>query len=193
MSVNTQNNRSEVFPYVVILKSDNARYANLTGFFVSLISIFFFVLSYFIVPDRNIAWLIGAASVMSVIVWNIIQQRRNRKAWYKPGFILAAITWLSMPYLHWMAILLVAMYFLEHQAKKPQEIGFSEDRIVVNSLVNKVYYWQDLSNVILKDSLLTIDFHDNHFIQKEVLDDDDPDADEDEFNEFCRVQLARSR
>jgi hypothetical protein len=40
---------------------------------------------------------------------------------------------------------------------------------------------------------LTLDFKNNTIFQKEVLDDDEPDADEDEFNKYCREQLSRVR
>lgn len=183
----------ETFPYVVILKSSNVLYANLTGFIVSMLSVIFFTGEFIINKDHNIAWLIGAAGVAAVIAWNRIQHKKGRSGTYKPAFIIAAIAWLSMPYLHWLPLLLIAMYFLEHQARLPQEIGFSEDKIVMNSLISKTFYWTDLSNVILKDGLLTIDFYNNKLIQKEVEDDDDPDADEDEFNDFCRLQLARNK
>jgi len=43
--------------------------------------------------------------------------------------------------------------------------------------------------VILKDGLLTLDFKNNKVYQKEALDDDEPDADEDEFNEYCKSRL----
>jgi len=44
--------------------------------------------------------------------------------------------------------------------------------------------------VILKDGILTLDFKDNKLIQKEVLDDDEPEAEEDEFNEYCQSKLV---
>ncbi len=183
----------EVFPYVVILKNENARYANGVGLLISVLCIIFFVSEYFTNADRSIVWPIGAACMASVAAWNIWQSKKGKKSYYKPGFIIAAIVWLSMPYLHWLSILLIILYFLEHQVKRPQEIGFSEEKIVANSIFIKTYYWQDLSNVVLKDNILTLDFLNNRIIQKEVLDDDEPDADEDEFNDFCKMQLAANR
>jgi len=57
---------------------------------------------------------------------------------------------------------------------------------VINSLIKKKYPWSDFNNVMLKDGLLTLDFKDNRLIQKEAIEEDGPDADEDEFNAFCR-------
>jgi len=46
---------------------------------------------------------------------------------------------------------------------------------------------------VLKDGLLTLDFKNNRLMQKEIADDEDEDdADEEEFNTWCRDQLARA-
>jgi len=70
------------------------------------------------------------------------------------------------------------------------EIGFYSEGVVINTILKKKIPWIALDTVILKDGLLTVDFKDNTLIKKEVLDDDDPDADEDEFNEYCRGKIV---
>jgi hypothetical protein len=94
-----------------------------------------------------------------------------------------------MPYLQWLIIPFFIMALMEAQAKYPLEIGFYSDGVVLNSLFNKKFPWSTLQSVILKDGILTLDFINNKLIQKEVLDDDDPDAREDEFNDYCRSKL----
>jgi hypothetical protein len=82
---------------------------------------------------------------------------------------------------------------LEHQVKFPLEIGFSENQIVFNTLFRKKYNWSQLSNVMLKDGMLTMDFYNNRLLQRQVEDDeDDDDATEEEFNLFCRQQLKKN-
>lgn len=98
--------------------------------------------------------------------------------------------WLGMPAFQWMFIPFVLFALLETQAKYPLEIGFHPGGIVLNSLFKKKYPWASLQSVILKEGLLTLDFKDNTLIQKEVLDHDDPDAEENEFNEYCRSKLV---
>jgi hypothetical protein len=88
-----------------------------------------------------------------------------------------------------MFIPFILFAILEAQAKYPLEIGFYRGGIVVNYLFKKKYPWTALQSVILKDGLLTLDFRNNVLFQKEVLDDDEPDADEDEFNDYCRGKL----
>jgi hypothetical protein len=41
--------------------------------------------------------------------------------------------------------------------------------------------------------LLTLDFKNNRILQKEVVDDEEEDADEDEFNTYCRERLAAAQ
>jgi len=95
-----------------------------------------------------------------------------------------------MPRLQWLAALFVVFAFLEYQAKYPLQIGFSNDEVVINTLFKKRYPWTAFTNIILKDGLLTLDFKNNRILQRESVDDDDPDADEDEFNAYCGSRLA---
>jgi hypothetical protein len=64
---------------------------------------------------------------------------------------------------------------------------------VINTLFRRRYDWTDFNNVVLKDGLLTLDFKNNRLLQKEVLEDDDEDdADEDEFNDYCQTRLKEA-
>ncbi|WP_315814501.1 hypothetical protein [Paraflavitalea speifideaquila] len=40
--------------------------------------------------------------------------------------------------------------------------------------------------------MLTLDFVNNRILQREIEDDEDDEADEDEFNAWCRKQLNKS-
>jgi hypothetical protein len=59
--------------------------------------------------------------------------------------------------------------------------GFPSDRIIE---------WNQLTNVTKKYDLLTIDFNNNKLMQVQVTNSDD--INEEEFNKFCREQLAGS-
>jgi hypothetical protein len=93
-----------------------------------------------------------------------------------------------MPYWQWLVFVFVALALLEHQAKHALEIGFSSKEIVFNSLFKKRHQWSELTNVMLKDGLLTVDFKNNKLFQKEI-DEGEQEASEEEFNLWCRKQL----
>jgi hypothetical protein len=67
-----------------------------------------------------------------------------------------------------MAILYALAGILEKQVKFPKEIGFSKDEISFNSLPRKVVRWNEVSNVLIKDGIITIDQKNNHIYQKEI-------------------------
>jgi hypothetical protein len=109
---------------------------------------------------------------------------------FRNWLFAAALFWLGVPSVSWLSILFVLFALLEAQAKYPLEIGFYGGGVVLNTLFKKKWPWSSLDMVMLRDGLLTLDFKDNTLIQKEVLDDDEPDAPEDEFNEYCRSKLV---
>jgi hypothetical protein len=112
---------------------------------------------------------------------------------YRNWLLIAGIGWIGMPALQWISALFFLLAFLESQARYPLEIGFSNDRVVINTLFKKKIDWPAFNNIVLKDGLLTLDFKNDHLFQKDVLDDGEEDADEDEFNEFCQKQLLQAR
>jgi hypothetical protein len=95
--------------------------------------------------------------------------------------------------MEWLFGAFILLAILERQVKFPLEIGFSENQVVFNSLFKRKYSWKEVSNVVLKDGLLTIDFLNNHLIQREVEDEvDEDEVSEEEFNAFCRLQLQKN-
>ena len=66
------------------------------------------------------------------------------------------------------------------------KVNFS-DQIIYPSFPKRIIHWKELSNVILKDGLLTIDFKNNKIIQQSIMYADR--VNEKEFNEFCKKQL----
>ncbi len=176
------------YDYVVTLKRENAHKTDL----VSLLLLIFSLLAFCFVQIRNglnLFLCLGMAVVLSGLLVNLRSARKKRKCGSDIGFSRLGICWIGMPYLQWLIIPFFVLAMMEAQAKYPLEIGFYSEGVVLNSLFNKKFPWSTLQSVILKDGLLTLDFINNKLIQKEVLDDDDPDAREDEFNDYCRSKL----
>ena len=122
-----------------------------------------------------------------MIVWRKSRERVR----YRYLLLLAGLGWLGMPFLPWIAVFFLLLSFLEYQTKRPLEIGFDQDRVVINSLIRQRHDWSVFNNIVLKDGLLTLDFKSNRLLQKEVADDEEEDdADEDEFNAYCRGRLT---
>lgn len=203
------------YPYVVILKKTGERATDLLSILLSLISVFCFGFIGLralnpgtIRTASDVAWtatwrlgaphdpwgvlLIANLLLIGLAVMPILRRRLGpKKVRFRYVLLLAAMGWLFFTPAPWIGGLFLALTFLEFQTKRPLEIGFDKDRVVINTLVKQQFNWGAFNNVILKDGLLTLDFKSNRLIQREVADDDeDDDADEEEFNAYCQDRLA---
>ncbi|MFM2145669.1 MAG: hypothetical protein RL732_505 [Bacteroidota bacterium] len=177
--------------YVVTLKNQHTRTINLFGLFLSLLSLFLFTRELFNPDHYSMACLAGSIGIIIILCWNLYQFKvLGRKVMFNRALLLAALVWMKMPYLQGLSILYIILALLEHQAKYNVEMGFSENGILVNTLFKRNYHWDQFQAILLKDGLLTLDFADNRFWQREVADDEDDDADEDEFNDWCRKMIS---
>ncbi len=180
------------FPFVVVLKNRSTRQFNAFGILLNLISSVFFISEFLVADQLNFFLLAGILLVIGLVIWNIYRSFKGRKVFYDRAYLITALLWIKMPYMEWLFIVFILLALLDHQVKFPLEIGFSERQIVFNSLFKKRYNWSQLSNVMLKDGLLTMDFHNNRLLQREIEDDEDEDdATEEEFNNFCQEQLRK--
>lgn len=179
------------YQYVVILKKDGERATDLLSILLCFGSAVIF-LSTQLRSAHPGYYLFAISGILFVgLIYAVFLRRRDGSRFrYKYLILLAALGWFVMPLLPWIGILFVGLAFLEHQARRPLEIGFDRDRVVINSLIRQRHDWSVFNNVLLKDGLLTLDFKNNRLLQKEVADDEDEDdADEEEFNAYCRDRL----
>jgi hypothetical protein len=181
-----------IYQYVVILKNKHSKYIDLIGLLLGIISVVFFVRELLLAQQVGVAYLVGAVFVTGVLIWNIVQSSKGRKVYYSRALLIAALVWMKMPFFQWLAFVFIILALLEYQAKYSLEIGFADKEIVINSLFKKRYQWSQLDNIVLKDGLLTLDFTNNRMLQREVEDEEEDEADEDEFNAYCRKQLAKA-
>ncbi|HLK30608.1 MAG TPA: hypothetical protein VKT28_18650 [Puia sp.] len=179
------------YDYVVTLKKSSDRQVDVISILLCFLSIAAFAFLQINSKQFNYFFSIASLIIAAGIIYNLFFAKKDKSPRYRYLLFLAGIVWMTMPFLQWAAIAFFALAFLEYQAKHPLEVGFSNDEIVINTLVRKRFHWNDLNNVILKDGLLTLDFKNNRLFQKETLDDDEPDADEDEFNDYCKAQFRK--
>jgi len=188
------------FPYVVILKNQSTRAFSVLGILLNIICLLFFLREFVFTSLNEVRieveinfFIIPIAVIIGILIYNIIRERKGHKVHYNKAYLVTALLWLKMPFMQWMIVPFVILAILERQIKFPIEIGFSENLVVFNTLFKKKYQWSDLSNVMLKDGLLTMDFMDNRILQREIEEDDEEDdASEEEFNQFCREQLKKN-
>jgi hypothetical protein len=197
------------YPYVVILKKTGQRATDVVSILLCFLSIGTFAYlglrtyhpKQWTTPEFSgesremtadgLVLLAGALILLIGLVVIALVRRSPGKVRFRYLLLLAAMGWMFFTPAPWVGFFFLLLTFLEFQTKRPLEIGFDFDRVVINSLIKQEFAWSAFTNIILKDGLLTLDFKSNKLIQREVADDnEDDDADEDEFNDWCRQRLA---
>jgi hypothetical protein len=181
-----------VYQYVVTLKNSSRKYIDNFSLLLLVISALLFAREQYFSPNIKISYLFGGLAIVMIAGRNLYLQRKNgHTVYYNGAMFVAAIGWVTMPYLSWLFIPFALMGLFERQAKKPLEVGFTDAEIAINTLVRKRYKWSGFNNIVLKDNLLTLDFNNNRLLQRETI-DEEGDAEEDEFNAYCREQLGKA-
>ena len=178
-----------VYQYVVTLKNNNNRAIDITGLLLSIFSVACFAWELVRSNYASLAYLLGIIFVTGFIAWNLYATAKKRKVYYSRALLIAGLVWMKMPYFQWLAFVYIILALLEYQAKYAIEIGFSDNHILINSLLKRRYRWDQFNNIILRDGLLTLDFTSNRVFQREIQDEEDSEADEDEFNQYCQQHL----
>jgi len=84
-------------------------------------------------------------------------------------------------------VLVLFMIYLRRK-ENGELIIVSESNVILPALTgHRIIEWSQLTNVIKRDDLLTLDFKNNRLMQVQIINDDVPES---EFNQFCRQQLA---
>ncbi|MEO5892804.1 MAG: hypothetical protein ABIQ31_21320 [Ferruginibacter sp.] len=140
----------------LVYRTDHYYYLNLLSAFVLVISAIFIKALLVKFRITRFALLTGAAVILFIATRSVI----------------------------FAVILLVYGYFFKFLNRKPMILVTGEGVTVKKLLSSPAYQWNEFSNIILKDNLLTIDFKNNKLIQVSI-DESKMTIDEKEFNEFC--------
>jgi len=81
---------------------------------------------------------------------------------------------------------------LETRLKIKPALQISAEGVSIKDAFNSAYSWNELTNVLIKEGLITIDCKNNKLLQKEP-EADITARDEAEINEFCNLQLTAKR
>jgi hypothetical protein len=181
-----------IYKYLVTLKNTGRKYIDNFSLLVLIISTLLFLREQSQDTKNHYLLLVCGLLIPVFIFYKIYRERTTHKiSYYRFALMTALFGWLLMPFLSWLALPFAIMLLFERLAKAELEIGFTDEKITVNSLVRRNYQWSDFNNIVLKDNLLTLDFKDNRLLQRETI-DEEFDATDEEFNDYCQAQLQKS-
>lgn len=140
--------------------------------------------------------LYTAAIILIGYAFYFWKYKKKKENSFVAVYLLAALVWIIATASWYFALLYLILAIIQLRIENDLFIVVSTERIQVQSFLHSAYQWPQLSNVILRGGLLTLDFKNNKILQVEpdwqmtVIDKEYPVL-EKEFNDFCRQQLAK--
>ena len=156
-------------------------------FLALILNLCFFSWLYISGKERGVLIIMGIIMCIAYLVFHLMTKRNMLKK-FQPGaaFFFLLVIWLfaeeSLPAIL-NGMFIAAVIYLNRRIK----ISFNNKGILINSIPTKNWMWNRLSNVVMKDGLLTIDFKSNKLIQWQV---DEININEPAFNSFCVDQIS---
>ena len=174
-----------VYDFLITLKKPDYRNIDLISKIMNVFALLVFSFYFYHYPKSGAAYLYFSTGIILTWIYTAIKKRTKGQAYYRLSLFIGAVGWFIGPQRNiWMAILYGLAGLLEKQVKFPQEIGFSEDEVSFNTLPRRVLKWNEISNALIKDGLITIDQKNNKLFQREIEGFVSDDI-EKEFNTFC--------
>ncbi len=137
---------------------------------------------------RISAILAGLLLLTGGLFCRTLMQRYRLPAWLLASsgalLLLAATGNLMAP-----LFLLLTTLFLHFSYRKPVAEVDEAGLRIRKTLSRQSYTWHELSNLLIRDRLLTIDFRNNRLLQLEIS---GPDPDEAAFNRYCAEKIQQA-
>lgn len=179
--------------YHLYLKNQKVRvYRQITALLIALNAIFLTYIFFYTDLERitKFFFIICILSSSLYLFFQIVEWL-NKKAmsdtWHRSVFSISSLAWFKTAW-WWIGLLFLFFVLMDYLSTRKMVVAISQKNILYPSFPQKSIQWDELSNVILKDGLLTIDFKSNKLIQQAIL-NSDRDVNEAEFNKFCEKQL----
>jgi len=176
--------------FEIIIKNEKIKSYRTIAFILLLLNITVFLLMLFYDAYRY-----QAASAILLLAIYIFMRiyfiRKNQQGNYLDQvliFVLAGC-WFGLQN-YYVVAALVFIGILYHLALQKIQILFTPKKITKLNFPQKDYEWNTLNNVIIKDSILTLDFKNNHLFQAEI--EKSENVNEKGFNSFVQTQLTKA-
>ena len=177
--------------YSLTLKNDRIIFYNRLGFLILLIHfLYFFSYSLKTGFNANFRDYIPGMLVSAIgLAFNITSALKNKTPLipFAIVFVATAIVW-AIDGNYWLSAAMIILAFLDFNVRKKSTVDFSDDHIEMNVFPKRIFLWEQMVNVILKDRILTLDFKDDRLIQTEIA-EESWKIHEGIFNEYCRERL----
>jgi len=141
-------------------------------------------------PDQKKWFVFGAVVILVTSVFDWYRTRRSPvliQDAYSGIYIAVVFAWVILKN-YWLATAHLILMILFIKANRGKLIQFMPSHIYIQGWPDKKIQWNSVSNIILKDGILTIDFKNNKLMQAKVV-DSWTKIEEQSLNQFCYDQI----
>ena len=179
--------------FSVILPNEKRGTYKILTLIIAVINILGYVyLSIFVDKDSLIHnWLPAAISMCATPLTLYLFYKKGRESNIFQivfSFYLASILWMFTGF-YLMGFLLFTFALAGSIALRKLNVEFDKRLISYPSFPRKKIEWNEVSNLILKDNILTIDLKNNKLLQHAINENENKELDETAFNTFIQQQL----
>lgn len=178
--------------YQFELPNTRAKTYSLVTLLVLLINLLMFGLAFVRTSDQSAArsrLLFGLVFGIFALLFHLL---RNKVHFFQSfrseiAFIIMSLLWLTMG-ADLPAICVLAVAVMGFFTWKKPVVQITDEQIIYPSFPAKKISWGEVSNLMLKDGLLTIDLRSNQLIQSEII-PGRATINEQEFNRDCAAKI----
>ena len=141
-------------------------------------------------PDQKKWFVFGAVLIFITALYTWNRTRRSPVRIldaYSGNYIAVVFAWVILKN-YWLAAAHLILMILFIKANRGKIIQFMPSHIYMQGWPEKTIQWNSVSNIILKDGILTIDYKNNKLMQANVVENWSKDE-EQSFNQFCYDQI----
>jgi hypothetical protein len=171
--------------FEIVLKNDKIKSYRFIALFLVLLNLaifIFFLFAKIYFYEASVALLLLGL----YIIYQLYNAKKNHTTFYinEITFFILAGSWIALQN-YFAALACVLVGVLYHLSLQKLTFVFNNNYIKRMNFPQAEYSWNTMSNVILKDNILTIDFNNNKLIQAEI----ENAVNETEFNEFVQIKI----
>ena len=183
--------------FTIALPNDKIKTYRMLLLLISLINIVMLIMFKLRVPTDSLTGFvifgsIGAASA-PLLLWLFMKKNDERQSRYRiVGTLVSSIGWFVLGYVL-AGLSLIVVSLLALMAIRKLLVIVDHAGIVYPSIPVQKLDWSEVDNLLLKDSILTIDLKNNKLMQFRITEIDNSALDERAFNTFVTEQLKSQK
>jgi hypothetical protein len=174
--------------FKITLKNDKVKFYKFIALLLVLLNLAVFI--FLLIADVHFYEAAAALLLSGLYLIYLLYAAKKYKSIFfinEITFFILAGSWVALQnYL--IAFSCVLLGILYHLSLQKLQFVFNGNFVKKTTFPQKIYSWEMLANVMLRDNILTIDLKNNKLIQLEI----ENSINEIQFNEFTQQQLVKN-